>query len=156
MQAAEGVIDHLNRHLTAELTAVNQYFLQSEMVRNWGFERLAEKLRDFSMSEMKDAQQLVRHILFLDGLPNLQRLNQLRIGENVHETLRLDLASEMEVVAGLRAAVAHCHDVRDFATRALFEEMLADEEGHVDWLETQLVAIEQVGLERYLAQQLYD
>lgn len=155
MQAAEGVLDQLNRFLTIELTAINQYFVQAEMCKNWGYERLHRRLREISMSEMQDAQRLISHILYLDGVPNMQRMNQVQVGETVRENLELDLAAEYGAVAGLREAIAHCVTVGDFNTRSIFEEMLRDEEEHVDWFETQLTAIEQVGLERYLAQQLY-
>ena len=155
MQAKEGVVDFLNRHLTVELTAINQYFLASEMCRNWGYDRLADKFRSLSREEMDDAEKLVRHILYLEGLPNLQRLNDVAVGENVMETLNAGLAAEQNAVALLTSAIAHCHNVQDFTTRAMFEEMVAEEEEHVDWFETQLGAISQVGLERYLAQQLY-
>lgn len=154
MEAREGVVERLNRHLTIELTAINQYFLQAEMCRNWGFEGLYKRLRDLSMEEMEDAEKLVGHILYLEGLPNMQRLNDLRIGENVEEILRLDLQTEMDAVAGLREAIAHCTSVSDFKTRAMLEEMIQEEEGHVDYFETQLEAIRLIGIERYLAQYL--
>jgi bacterioferritin len=155
LQAKPGIIDWLNTILTIELTAVNQYFLQSEMARNWGYERLADKLRDLSMGEMKDSQELVRYILFLEGLPNMQRLNDVRAGENVLEDLNLDLEDERNIVDVLNQAIAHCVDVKDFATRGILEEMVRDEQEHVDWFETQLEAIRQVGVENYLTQQLY-
>ena len=154
MQAKPGVIDWLNTILTIELPAVNQYFLQSEMIRNWGYERLADKLRDLSIGEMTDAQELVRYILLLEGLPNLQRLNDVRAGENVLEDLNVDLQAEMNIIDVLGQAIAHCVTVEDFATRGRLEEMIRDEQGHVDWLETQLETIRQLGLENYLSQQL--
>ena len=155
MQAKEGVVDFLNRHLTVELTAINQYFLASEMCRNWGYDRLADKFRSLSREEMDDAEKLVRHILYLEGLPNLQRLNDVAVGENVMETLNAGLAAEQNAVQLLTAAIAHCAQVQDFTTRAMFEEMVAEEEGHVDWFETQMETIGQIGLELYLAQQLH-
>jgi bacterioferritin len=155
MQAREGVLERLNRHLTVELTAINQYFLQSEMCRNWGFERLYQKLRSLSMEEMQDAEKLVAHVLYLEGLPNMQRLNDVRVGESVEELFRLDLQTEREAVDNLREGIAHCAGVGDFTTRAMFEEMIGEEEGHVDWFETQLEAIRRVGIERYLAEQLH-
>lgn len=155
MQAREGVVDLLNRHLTVELTAVNQYFLQAEMARNWGFERIYEKFRALSMEEMKDVEVLVGHILFLEGLPNMQRLNQVQAGETIEECFRVDLQTEMAAVAGLTEAIAHCTNVDDYKTRAMLEEMLQEEETHVDWFETQLEAIGRVGIENYLAQQLH-
>lgn len=154
MKAKPGVVDALNRILTIELTAVNQYFLQSEMVRDWGYGPLADRLRAISMSEMQDIQELVRHILYLEGLPNLQRIETVRIGENVPENLELDLASERAAVEALTEGIALCTEVADYGTRSRFEEMVRDEEQHIDWLETQLGAIAQVGVERYLAQHL--
>ena len=154
MQAKEGVIDRLNTILTIELTAINQYFVQSEMCRNWGYERLADKLKHSSMSEMKDAPGIIAHILYLEGVPNMQRLNQVRVGENALEHLRLDLQLEMEAVEALREAITHCQSVGDYTTRKMFEDMIADEETHIDWIENQLEAINQIGLELYLSQQL--
>lgn len=155
MQAKAGVLDFLNRHLTVELTAINQYFLASEMCRNWGYERLAEKFRSLSLEEMQDAQALVRHILYLEGLPNMQRLNEVKVGENVMEILRAGLETERAAVAGLAEAISHCASVGDYTTRAMFEEMIQEEEGHVDWYETQLELIGQISLEHYLAQQVH-
>lgn len=156
MKAKDGVVDILNNLLTIELTAVNQYFLQAEMCANWGFDRLHEKLRDSSMDEMKDAQKLVRHILYLEGLPNLQRLNPVRVGENVPEHIALDLELEHQAVETLAAGIAHCTSVGDFTTRHLLEEGIASEEMQIDWLESQQETIRQVGLENYLAQQIKD
>lgn len=156
MQAKPGVIDRLNTVLTIELTAINQYFVQSEMCRNWGYERLADKLRHSSMSEMKDAPGIIAHILYLEGIPNMQRLNQVRVGENVLEHLQLDLQLEIEAVEALREAITHCQSVGDYTTRKKFEDMIADEETHIDWIENQLEAIRQIGLELYLSQQLKD
>ena len=154
MKAREGVVDRLNAILTIDLTAINQYFIQSEMVRNWGFERTAEKLREASMDEMRDAQKLVRHILYLEGLPNLQRLGPIKIGESVADNLQLDLASEMSALETLAEAIAHCEQVGDFGTREILEDMVREEEEHVDWLETQQEIIRQVGTEHYLAQNI--
>ena len=155
MQAREGVLDFLNRHLTVELTAINQYFLQAEMARNWGFERIYEKFRELSMEEMKDAEVLVGHILFLEGLPNMQRLNQVQVGETVEECFQIDLATEMTAVSGLTEAITHCTNVQDYKTRAMLEEMISEEQGHVDWFETQLEAIKRIGIENYLTEQLH-
>ncbi len=155
MQAREGVLDFLNRHLTVEITAINQYFLQAEMARNWGFERIYEKFRELSMEEMKDAEVLVGHILFLEGLPNMQRLNQVQVGETIEECFTIDLATEMSAVALLTEAITHCTNVADYKTRAMLEEMIAEEEGHVDWFETQLEAIQRIGIENYLTEQLH-
>ena len=154
MRAREGVVDRLNAILTIDLTAINQYFVQSEMVRNWGFQRTAEKLREVSMDEMRDAQRLVRHILYLEGLPNLQRLGPIKVGESVAENLQLDLESEMSALETLAEAIVHCEQVGDFGTRELLEDMVREEEEHVDWLETQQETIRQVGIEHYLAQNI--
>ncbi len=155
MKPKEGVVDLLNQQLTIELTAINQYFLAAEMCANWGFNRLKERFRSLSLDEMKDAEQLIAHILYLDGLPNLQRLNQVKVGQNVPEVLQAGLDSERGAVDFLRGAIDHCARVGDYTTRAMFEEMIRDEEKHVDWFETQFEAIQSVGLERYLAQQLH-
>jgi bacterioferritin len=154
VQAKPGVIDRLNTILTIELTAINQYFVQSEICRNWGYDRLAEKFRHSSMSEMKDAPGIIAHILYLEGVPNMQRLNQVRVGENVLEHLQLDLQLEIEAVEALREAITHCQSVGDYTTRKMFEDMIADEETHIDWIENQLEAINQIGIELYLSQQL--
>jgi bacterioferritin len=154
MQAKEGILDILNNLLTLELTAVNQYFLQAEMCKNWGLEGLYEHLFHISRDEMNDAQHIVRHILYLEGVPNLQRLNRVQIGENVLEHLRLDLQAEKDVVAFLNQSIVHCAQVGDYTTRGMLESSVASEEEHVDWLETQLAAIELIGIENYLAQHL--
>ena len=154
MKAKPGVVDALNRILTIEVTAVNQYFLQSEIVRNWGYDHLADRLRAISMNEMKDIEELVKHILYLEGLPNLQRIDVVKIGENVLEHLELDLESERDAVEALTEGITLCVEVGDFGTRSRFEEMVRDEEEHIDWLESQIEAIGQVGIEQYLAQQL--
>ena len=154
MEAKPGVVDFLNKALTTELTAINQYFVQSEMCRNWGYDRLADKLRATSMEEMEDTQELIKRVLFLDGIPNMQRLNQVQVGENVVEHLQLDLELELAAAADLREGIAHCTQVGDFNTRAMFEEMLKGEEEHVDYFETQLETIRQIGVENWLAQHL--
>jgi bacterioferritin len=156
MQAKPGVIDRLNAILTIELTAINQYFFQAEMCRNWGYERLYEKLKHASLEEMKDTPGIIAHILYLEGVPNMQRLNQVRVGETVLENLQLDLQLEVEAVEALREAITHCQSVGDYTTRKMFEGMIASEEEHVDWLENQLEAIRQIGIELYLSQQLKD
>jgi len=147
MKAKPGVLDFLNTILTNELTAINQYFIHAEMCRSWGLTKLADKLRELSIDEMKDAQQLVRHILYLEGMPNLQRLGSVRVGENVPEDFRLDVQQETEAVAVYADAIRHCVEVGDFTTRNILEEMVRDEEGHIDWLETQLETINQIGLQ---------
>jgi len=155
MEAKPGVIDILNTTLTIELTAINQYFVQAEICKNWGYERLAHHLKQSSLNEMKDTQSLIAHIIYLEGIPNMQRLNQVRVGETVLENLQIDLELEVQAVTNLRSGIAHCASVEDFTTRRMLEEMIADEETHVDWLETQLEAVRQVGIENYLAQQLH-
>ena len=154
MKAKEGVVERLNTILTIDLTAVNQYFLQSEMVRNWGFLRTADKLREVSLDEMRDAQTLIRHVLYLEGLPNVQRLGAVKIGESVEENLGLGLEAEKAALEALTEAIAHCERVGDFGTREILEDMVREEEEHVDWLETQQETIRQVGIEHYLAQNI--
>jgi bacterioferritin len=156
VKAKEGVLERLNTILTNELTAINQYFIHSEMCRSWGYERLYGKLREFSIDEMKDAQRLIRHILYLQGVPNLQRLGTVRVGENVPEDLRLDSDQEQAAVGTYAEAISHSAQVGDYTTRGILEEMVRDEEEHIDWLETQLETIAQVGLENYLTQQMLD
>ncbi|MBV9356895.1 MAG: bacterioferritin [Chloroflexi bacterium] len=154
MKAKEGVIDLLNAALTTELTAVNQYFLAAEMCANWGLLVLHDRFRRLSMDEMKDTEELIKHILYLEGLPNMQRLNQVRAGETVPELLQAGLDLERGAVDFLVGAIEQCARVGDFTTRARFEAMIQDEETHVDWFETQFETIRLVGLERYLAQQI--
>jgi bacterioferritin len=156
MKAKEGVVERLNTLLTNDLTAINQYFIQAEMCKNWGLERLYQKLREASFGEMKDAQRLIRHILYLEGVPNLQRMGTVRVGENVPEHLELDLQIEHQAVETLAEAIAHCTQVGDYTTRGILEEMIQGEDEDIDWLETQLEAIKQVGLENYLAQQIHE
>jgi bacterioferritin len=156
MQAKPGVIEFLNTILTNELTAINQYFVHGEMCQNWGYKRLYQKLRELSISEMKDAEELVEHILYLDGVPNLQRLGQVMVGESVAEQLQLTLQQEQAGVDKLREAIAHCDAQGDFTTRGKLEEMIREEEEHIDWLEMQIETIGQVGLENYLSQQIHD
>jgi len=155
VKAKEGVVELLNQILTIDLTAINQYFLHAEMCRHWGYERLYDKLRDSSIAEMKDAQRIIEHILYLEGMPNLQRLGTVRVGENVQEHLQLDLEAERNAVTTFTTAIAHCARVEDYTTRNILEEMVRDEEEHIDWLETQLETIEQVGLQNYLAQHIH-
>ncbi len=150
MQGDKQVIQYLNRALRQELTAINQYFLHARMYGNWGLKQLADHEYHESVDEMKHADQLVQRILFLEGLPNLQDLGTLRIGENTREILEADLALELEAVPVLREAITHCESVRDFVSRELFASILDAEEEHIDWLETQLGLIGQVGIENYL------
>ena len=154
MKAKDGVVERLNNILTIELTAINQYFVQAEMCKNWGFERIYERFRSNSMEEMQDAQHLIGHILYLEGVPNVQRLNQVMVGESVQEDLELDLQAEQGAVEALTEAIAHCASVGDFTTRSILEEMVRSEEQHIDWLETQLETINIIGVDLYLNQQI--
>jgi bacterioferritin len=154
MQAKPGVIDRLNAILSNELTAINQYFLHAEMCENWGYTRLYHKLRSLSIEEMKEAEQLIEHILFLEGIPNVQRLGNIQVGETVPEHFQADLDLELRQTEVLTEAVAHCAQVGDYMTRNFLEEKLREEEPHIDYFETQLETIKQIGLERYLSQQI--
>jgi len=154
MQGHAEIIELLNEVLTAELTAVNQYFVDAKMCDNWGYRRLGEHFRHESIDEMKDADRLIERILFLEGLPNLQRLGTVRVGENVAEKLRLGLELEREAIERLNQGVAAGTAHGDNGTRRLLEEILAGEEAHADWLEAQLHVVDEVGVENYLAQQL--
>ncbi|MFK7958009.1 MAG: bacterioferritin [Lysobacterales bacterium] len=154
MKGDTKVIEHLNKVLFNELRAINQYFLHSRMLNDWGLTKLGEYEYHESIDEMKHADKLVERILFLEGLPNLQNLGKLRIGENVPEMLQCDLDLEMEAVPDLRDAIVHSEQVRDFVSRDLFQHILDAEEEHVDFLETQLALIDQVGLENYLQSQI--
>ena len=156
MKAKDGVVDHLNNLLTIELTAINQYFVQAEMCKNWGFNRLYKRFRDTSLEEMEDAQHLIEHILYLEGVPNLQRLNQVMVGETVMEDLELDLQAELNAVSALVDAISHCEQVQDYTTRGILQEMIRSEEEHVDWLETQLETINIIGIDLWLNQQIYE
>jgi len=154
MQGDAKVIEYLNQVLTNELTAVNQYFLHARMFKDWGLGKLAEHEYEESVDEMKHADALIQRILFLEGLPNLQNLHRLRIGENVREMLSSDLILEMDAIPVLKEAINHCENLGDFVSRALFSEILDSEEDHVDWLETQISLIEKVGLENYTQSQM--
>ncbi|WP_447979637.1 bacterioferritin [Candidatus Nitrospira bockiana] len=154
MKAKEGVIDLLNRILTNELTAINQYFIHAKMSENWGYERRHHKIREFSFDEMKDAEKTIEHLLYLEGVPNMQRLGTVRVGETVLEQLQLDLQQEKDAVSLFTEAITHCAKVGDYTTRHILEDMVKDEEEHIDWLETQLETIKQVGLENYLSEQI--
>jgi bacterioferritin len=150
MKGDTKVIEHLNKVLKNELTAINQYFLHSRMLKDWGLETLASKEHEESVDEMKHADQLVQRILFLEGLPNMQNLDKLLIGENVKEILACDLKLENLGLPDLKAAIAHCESSGDYVSRHLFREILANEEEHVDWLETQLELIDKMGLQNYI------
>ncbi len=150
MKGDKKVIEFLNKVLRNELTAINQYFLHSRMLQDWGISRFAKKEYDESIEEMKHADDLIKRILFLDGLPNLQDLDKLRIGESPKEILECDLALELKAIPDLRDAIQYCESVRDYGSRELFEEILEDEEEHVDWLETQFGLIEKMGIEHFI------
>lgn len=154
MKAKEGVVDRLNKILTAELTAVHQYLLHAALCGNWGYERLEHHLKETATEEVGHASGLIDHILYLDGAPNVERLDHVASGATVAELFKADLKFELDDVQLLREAIAHCAKVGDFTTRHLLEHMVIDSEEHVNWFETQLEAIKQVGLERYLAEQL--
>lgn len=149
MKADAKVIKHLNKALANELIAINQYFLHSRMYQDWGLTKLAEKEYAESIDEMKHADDLIKRILFLEGLPNLQNLGKLLIGENTREMLECDLKLEMLACPDLKAGMAYCESVSDYVSRELLGHILESEEEHVDWLETQLSLIEKVGLENY-------
>ena len=150
MKGNQTVIDYLNKALMAELTAVNQYWLHYRMLDHWGITHLAKYERKESIEEMQHADQLAVRILFLDGLPNFQRIGSLRIGDSVPEILAADLALEGEAIPLLRDAIEHCESVRDYVTRDLFRGILDNEEEHVDFIETQVELIEKMGLQNYI------
>ena len=154
MKGEKKVLQYLNTVLTNELTAINQYFLHSRMFENWGLLKLREHEHKESIDEMKHADKLIARILFLEGLPNLQQLNKLLIGENAPECIKCDLKLEHAAHPVLKEAVAHCERVGDFVSRELFEDILESEEEHIDWLEIQVALIEKVGVQNYLQSQM--
>ena len=149
-----GVITHLNAILKNELTAINQYFLHAKMLADWGLKAMADHEHGESIDEMKHADALIERILFLEGLPNLQDLGKLMIGQNVKEIIECDLQLEMDAMGPLRDAISHCEKVGDYVSRQLFRDILDSEEEHVDWLETQLGLIEKTGIENYIQAQM--
>ena len=154
MKGDKKVIEILNEVLTAELTAINQYFVHGEMCENWGFERLHKIIRKHSIGEMKHAEEVIERILFLEGVPNVQRLGKITIGEDAQEMFKSDYALELEALPRLQKGIELCREAGDNNTRDLLEEILEDEEEHVDWIETQLSLIQQVGIQNYLAAQI--
>ena len=150
MKGDPQVIDYLNKALTNELTAINQYWLHYRVLHHWGVRKLADYERHESIDEMKHADTLAERVLFLDGLPNFQAIHKLNVGENVEEILRADLALEMEAIPLLKDAIQHCESVRDYVSREIFERILESEEEHVDFLETQFDMIERMGLQNYV------
>jgi bacterioferritin len=154
MKGDKKVIEHLNSVLTNELTSINQYFLHSRMFRNWGLEKLGHHECEESVDEMKHADRLIERILFLEGLPNLQQLNKLLIGENVKEALECDLKLEVGALPMLKDAIAYCESIGDYVTRELFEDILESEEEHIDWIETQLGLVSKIGIQNYMQSQM--
>jgi bacterioferritin len=150
------ILEALNEILTAELTGINQYFVHSKMCANWGYKRLAKKKWDESIDEMKHADAVIERILFLEGTPNMQRLHHVRIGEDAIEQHRLDLAMELEAVERYNRTIALCIERNDGGTREMLEHILKSEESGVDWLEAQLHIVDEIGKERYLAEQIHD
>jgi bacterioferritin len=154
MKAKEGVLDHLNRILRAEMTAVHQYLLHAAMSGNWGYERLQHEFRELAAEEVEHSYQLIDHILYLEGSPDVGTIDEVSRGNSVQALFEADLRFELDDVEALRKAIAHCAKVMDFTTRHKLEDMVKDSEEHVDWFETQLRTIEQVGLENYLSEQI--
>jgi bacterioferritin len=154
MKSNDQIIDILNQVLTNELTAINQYFIHAKMCKNWGYNKLADIVRSESIDEMKHADQLIDRILYLDGLPNLQRLGKINVGQTVTEQFTVDLKFEVDAIAYLNEKIEVCRGLADHGSRNLLEEILVSEEEHADWLETQLALVEKLGENSYLAEQL--
>ena len=155
MKGNDQIIEALNAVLTAELTAINQYFVHHKMCENWGYQKLSKKKYEEALEEMKDADKVIERILYLDGVPNLQRLSPVRVGEDPVEQHKLDLAVETEAIERLNEAIALCREKGDNGTRELFEEILKGEEESADWLEAQLHIVDEIGKKRYLAEQIH-
>ena len=154
MKAQKGVLEHLNKILTAEMTAIHQYIAHAALCDEWGYERLHHEIHERVVEEVTHAEGLVKHILYLDGSPDLQSLEKLNVGKTVPDQLKNDLKLEMEDLKRVRTAIEHCAKVGDFTTRHLLEEMSVETDEHIDWLETQQTTIKQVGLENYLSEQI--
>ncbi|MBU6482478.1 MAG: bacterioferritin [Nitrospirae bacterium] len=154
MQAKEGVINILNKILSADLTVINQYFVHAKMCEHWGYERLHHKVRERSMDVMKDADTFIGHILYLEDVPKVHRMTTVHLGGTVPEQLKLDLKAEQDMLTLLSEGVRHCSEVADFTTRHMLEDMAKDADAHIDWIETQMETIKRVGLENYLAEQV--
>jgi bacterioferritin len=154
MKGDAKIIEILNDVLTSELTAINQYFVHGEMCENWGYDRLHKIIRKHSIGEMKHAEELIERVLFLEGIPNVQRLGKITIGENVEEIFKSDYALELDALPRLNEGIEICRAQGDNNSRHLLETILHEEEEHVDWLEAQMSLIEQVGIQNYLAQQI--
>ncbi len=156
MKGSDKVIELLNEVLTAELTAINQYFIHAKMCKNWGFPRLAKKIHHESIDEMKHADELIERILFLDGVPNVQRYWKINVGETVREQFELDLKLEYDAINRLRDGIATCRAEKDEVSRDMLEHILTSEEEHTDWLETQIELIKTLGDQSYLAEQMHE
>ena len=156
MKGDSRIIEVLNDVLTAELTAINQYFVHAEMCENWGYARLHKVIRKHSIGEMKHAEELIERVLFLEGIPNVQRIGKINIGENVPEMMKVDYALELDALPRLNQGIELCRELGDNNSRHLLEEILEEEEEHVDWIEAQQALLEQVGVQNYLAQQIKD